>query len=308
MYKKPDMSIYKGRVDAEKDSQRWHEKIQPLAYPYNASQGIAFLGFCCDEGVKRNGGRIGAKKAPKVLKAALSNFAYHDALQLYDAGDLICETNLEAAQKTLALHVKTLLQKQHFPIVLGGGHEVAYGSYKGMRGYFGAEKSIGIINFDAHFDLRRSETANSGTPFLQIAEDSKDFKYLCLGISKASNTKSLFDLAKELNVDYILDVAMHFYNIQNIFDKIENFMAEVSILYITVDSDVFAPYIVPSTSAMSGRGIEPGLVYLLLEKIFQSKKVKLVDIAEFSPKYDIEHIGEKVISRLVFDIVSLCRF
>ena len=62
--------------------------------------------------------------------------------------------------------------------------------------------NIGIINLDAHFDLRQDQYATSGTPFRQIAEhlDIKEqpFHYLCIGISQFSNTASLYEQAFDL--------------------------------------------------------------------------------------------------------------
>ncbi len=51
----------------------------------------------------------------------------------------------------------------------------------------------------------------------------------------------------------------------------------------------------PSVSAMASRGVEVGLVYELLKYLFENyrNKIKLLDIAEFNPKYDINNIGEK---------------
>ncbi len=44
-----------------------------------------------------------------------------------------------------------------YPIVLGGGHEIAFGHYCGIKDYNASidrKDKLGIINFDAHFDLR----------------------------------------------------------------------------------------------------------------------------------------------------------
>ena len=71
---------------------------------------------------------------------------------------------------------RTLLRAGHRVIGLGGGHEIAWASYQGIAA--GALQDdqrlarLGIVNFDAHFDLRQPEQAgrgSSGTPFLQIA-------------------------------------------------------------------------------------------------------------------------------------------
>ena len=52
-------------------------------------------------------------------------------------------------------------------VVLGGGHETAYGSHLGL----GPRPRLGVLNLDAHFDLREAERPTSGTPFRQIAAD-----------------------------------------------------------------------------------------------------------------------------------------
>jgi formiminoglutamase len=307
MYKKPNSDLWNGRVD-EQDGElgfRWHQKVEFLEYPYEQSSGVAFLGFECDEGVKRNKGRVGASKGSDELKKAMGGFAYHQTSKLYDCGKVVANEDLEKSQEELALHVTALLKNNHFPMVLGGGHEVAFGSFMGLYNHF--KDDIAIINFDAHFDLRKNKVATSGTPFAQIASTCKEFNYMCLGVSKAANTKALFAQAEALHVKYILDTKMTYMYINDIKEKLDNFLKQKEYIYITIDTDVFPAYQVPAVSAMAGRGVDVGLVYDVLEYLFENyrNKIKLVDIAEYNPKYDINEIGKKVVSRLIYDIVSL---
>jgi len=314
MYNKPNKKLWNGRIDKEDKSlgKRWHQKIKFLPHPYTKSSGIAFLGFDCDVGVKRNKGRAGAAKACDVLKSGLGNFAYHlENKILYDAGKVKATLDLEASQKLLASHITQLLEAKHFPIILGGGHEVAYPSFLGLFDALEEKKNIAVINFDAHFDLRENKEATSGTPFSQIAQVCKsekvDFNYMCLGISKAANTQALFKKAKELNSKYILDTKMTYRNFQKILNKLDTFLTKKEYIYITIDTDVFSASSVPAVSAPASRGIELNITYDILEYLFSKYKtrIKLVDIAEFNPIYDIADIGKKTISRLLFDIVSL---
>ena len=309
MYSKANPDFWNGRVDKEDGEfgKRWHEKIEFLEYPYTDKIGIAILGFECDEGVKRNKGRVGAASGSDELKKAMGGFAYHDTPTLYDCGKVVASDDLETSQEELALHVKTLLDNNHFPIVLGGGHEVAYGSYLGLYNFLEDNKEIAIINFDAHFDLRVNEIATSGTPFAQISKLDTPFNYICLGVSKAANTKALFSTAEALHVEYILDTKMTYMYINEIKEKLDNFLKQKEYIYITIDTDVFPSYQVPAVSAMASRGVELGVVYELLEYLFENykDKIKLLDVAEFNPKYDINDIGKKAVSRLIYDIVSL---
>ena len=311
MYKKPNSDLWSGRVD-EQDGElgkRWHEKIEFLEYPYNQKSGVAFLGFECDEGVKRNKGRVGAAKGSDELKKAMGSFAYHQKTKLYDCGKIVANEDLENSQEELALHVSSLLKNNHFPIVLGGGHEVAYGSFLGLYNSLENNEEIAIINFDAHFDLREDERATSGTPFAQISKLDTPFNYMCLGVSKAANTKALFAKAKSLHVEYVLDTKMTYLFIEEIKEKIDNFIKNKEFIYITIDTDVFCAHQIFGVSAVASRGVELSLIYDLLEHLFHgyADKIKLVDIAEFNPKYDINEIGKKTVSRLIYDIVDFIK-
>jgi len=313
MYNEPNKDLWQGRVDSEDKElgKRWHEKIKLLPSPYKKDRGIAFLGFDCDVGVKRNKGRVGAGQGGDELKKAMGNFAYHlENIKLYDAGKIEASPNLDESQIALSSHITKLLKHNHFPIVLGGGHEVAYASFIGLFNSLEENKNIAILNFDAHFDLRVANEATSGTPFSQIAnvceQNSVEFNYMCLGISKASNTKALFAKAKDLKVKYILDTKMSYQNIQKIKNKLDVFLTMKEHIYITIDTDVFGAHSVPAVSAPAARGIELNLTYDVLEYVFKKykHKIRLIDFAEFNPTYDINDIGKKAIARLIYDVVQ----
>jgi formiminoglutamase len=57
-----------------------------------------------------------------------------------------------------------------------------------------SRKKIGIINFDAHFDLREAEQVTSGTPFLNAAklseQNQKNF-IICASVSRSIQTRKL---------------------------------------------------------------------------------------------------------------------
>lgn len=314
MYKEANKNLWTGRVDKEdgQDGKRWHEKVEFLPEPYKNKKGISLLGFECDLGVKKNKGRVGSKDAGDILKKNMGNFAYHlKNTKLYDAGKVVASDDLAQAQDELGKHVCKLLKNKHFPIILGGGHETAYGSFKGLHKFLEKEEDIAIINFDAHFDLRVNKEATSGTPFAQISalcqKDKTNFSYMCLGVSEASNTKALFQKAKDLNVKSINDTKMNFLYIKQIKKKLDKFLKNHKYIYITIDTDVFSSYILSAVSAPASRGISVEITYEILKYLFKNykKQIKLLDITEFNPLYDDQNLSAKIISRLVFDIVHL---
>ncbi|MGF7229781.1 formimidoylglutamase, partial [Arachidicoccus sp.] len=253
-------------------------------------------------------------RGPKVLRSTLSNLPAHFSTQqrMFDLGNIVCTNrNLEEAQNQLSIAVSEILKNGGFPVLLGGGHEILYGHYGGVKKNY-LSKKIGVINFDAHFDLRSvaERAATSGTGFYQIAQDCKteknDFLYFAIGILESGNTLELFDRADELNVEHILARDFHFSNLAGIKSKIRTFMDKTDIICLTIDMDVFASADAPGVSAPSATGIRCDLVfYEILKCIVESKKVISMDIAELNPGFDIDDHTAKLAASIVFDWVKL---
>ncbi|WP_416138563.1 formimidoylglutamase [Halomonas sp. HK25] len=307
LYSAIDMSLWQGRTDPEPDNERWHQQIQPLTP--NAKPGCALLGFACDAGVARNQGRTGAAEGPSALRRALAPLAWHRRGPAYDAGDVRCEGDaMEAAQQTLADHLAPLLDDGHLPIVLGGGHEVAYASWSGLAQHLEERREpaqrVGIINFDAHFDLRDpAHVRSSGTPFSQIADDCArrgwPFRYACLGVSRAANTRGLFQRAADLKVLVREDRDFQPARLDGIQRDLERFIARVDYLYLTIDLDVLPAAEAPGVSAPAARGISLALIEPLIESIRDSGKLRLADLAELNPGRDIDGRTARAAARLV---------
>lgn len=308
-----DMSAWTGRIDPESNSERWHQCIRPLAQA--GSKGVALLGFASDAGVKRNQGRPGATRGPQAIRRALAPLAWHHQGPAFDAGDVVCQGDaLEEAQQRLGERLAELLDAGHFPVVLGGGHEIAFGSWQGLARHLEAQGSkhdrppqIGIVNLDAHFDLRDpSHAHSSGTPFAQIADACEQrhwpFRYACLGVSRASNTRALFQRAKDLGVLVREDREFTAATLEAILRDVKRFIAHCEHLYLTIDLDVLPATEAPGVSAPAARGVSLALIEPLIEIIRDSGKLRLADIAELNPEHDIDGRTAKVAARLVHQL------
>jgi formiminoglutamase len=305
-----DPSVWQGRIDALEGElgQRWHQAMQPLGAA-TPSGSTVLIGFACDAGVARNQGRPGAAEGPRALRHALRNLPLHDCTRLADAGDVVCvDDALEAAQDELARVVATQLDAQRFPLVLGGGHEVAFGSFSGLARHLAAREAapvIGIVNFDAHFDLRRDARATSGTPFRQVAEDCATrgwpFRYACLGVSRYANTRALFARATELGVLWREDAQC---TDPETAVALADFVARVDHLYLTVCLDVLPGAVVPGVSAPAARGVELAVLEPLIDAVCASGKVRVADLAELNPRLDLDGRSTAVAARLAARIAD----
>ena len=305
MYKAADMAIWSGRDDGY-GKERWHQCITPLHH--SSPPGVALVGVASDTGVTRNHGRDGAAAGPDVLRKSLANLACHHTPPIYDAGNLHCEDDdLETLQLEQTDKICQLLEQKHFPLIIGGGHEIAFGSFAGLEKYLSANQNsdpIGIINLDAHFDLRQAATATSGTPFLQIAtlcqQHGRAFNYLCLGINEAANTPTLFETAKQLGVHTLRDDEMNSWQLHHVEKKLRQFIQPCGSIYLSIDLDVLPAATAPGVSAPAARGVSLEIIEWLLKTIkdISAQRLKLVDVAEYNPKYDIDGRTARVAARL----------
>ena len=309
-----DMSRWQGRVDSEEGAlgRRWHQTVQAFE---NQTAGVALIGFACDAGVARNHGRVGASEGPRTLRATLANLPVRACGVIVDAGDVACVNDrLEAAQDALSRALAHLLGRGLRPITLGGGHEVAYGSWGGLARHLAGQPAaapaprIGIVNLDAHFDLRLAERASSGTPFRQIAEDCAargwPFRYCCLGVSDFANTTALFERAHELGVVWRRDEEMHMAHLGDTLAMLDEVARSVDHIYLTVCLDVLPAAVAPGVSAPAARGVELAVVEAVVDRVVASHKLRLADVAELNPRLDDDSRTARVAARLVGRIAN----
>jgi arginase len=132
---------------------------------------ISLIGVPMDLGQSRRGVDMG----PSALRYAgaierLQNLNY----DIHDLGDIPINRpdqrdevgnklkNLEQvieANETLASMVDTEIQKDRFPLIIGGDHSIAIGSLAGISKHY---ENLGVIWYDAHGDLNTSDTSPSG--------------------------------------------------------------------------------------------------------------------------------------------------
>lgn len=314
-YQAPQTTLWKGRHDSPPASFFFQTvKLLDLNNPVAADQHtsrFALLGFSCDEGIRRNLGRTGAAEGPDALRAVLAKMPVHrqDA-ELYDAGNITCKDHdLESAQQALGHAVHQLLDHGYTPILIGGGHEIAWGHYQGIALKY-PDKNLGIINVDTHFDMRPTlddDKGSSGTPFLQIANAheaaKKRFDYNCIGIHEYGNSRQLFKTAEHYKAHILLADDLYSQPADVPKKFIDRILHDNDFVYLSLCLDVFSAAYAPGVSAPQAFGLSPWQIVPLLRRAAESGKVISYDIAELSPKYDIDARTAKLTANFIYEII-----
>ncbi|BAQ10680.1 formiminoglutamase [Bacillus sp. OxB-1] len=294
MLRKVDQTIWSGRTDhlINRASFRYHQIIEFGDLPQEdaSTATCALIGFECEEGVHRNKGRLGAASAPDALRGELAKLPWRmdEEKRVIDLGNLQCQGNqLEEAQRDLGDVVAEVLSTGAVPIILGGGHETAYGHYLGVRKFIGNTATLGIINIDAHFDMRSyDEQPSSGTMFRQILEQDPKSDYFVLGIQRFGNTQELFDKADELGATYLYEEELTERSMKESVQAIEAFMAKHDYIMLTLCTDVLNAAFAPGVSAPSPFGLDPSIVRTIIRTVTSKENALSFDISEVNPAVD----------------------
>ena len=150
-----------------------------------------------DFGVRANHGRGGADRA---FQSFLNYFLNMQVNRFFPAESVailgavvatasVEDDNIEALREATAANdhtvsavVRRITELGAIPIVIGGGHNNAYGCLKGSSE--AKERSINCLNIDAHTDLRSTEGRHSGNGFTYAAEAGYMANYFMLGLQE----------------------------------------------------------------------------------------------------------------------------
>lgn len=226
-----------------------------------------------------------------------------------DLGDVLVDDDLEIGQQTLGEYAAAPLGAGRPVVVLGGGHEVARASYFALRDSARLEGArLGVLNLDAHFDLRVADRATSGTPFLQIAEDEhragRRLDYLVLGIARAANTDDLFATADRIGAEYRFDLDCQAADLAAVRDQVSGFLDRVDLVHLTVDLDCLPGEVAPGVSAPAALGIPLAVLLAVVGQVARSGRLGLLDIAELNPRFDQDGRTARAAARIIHEVCT----
>jgi formiminoglutamase len=255
------------------------------------------IGFPQDEGVRRNGGRPGGAEAPRAVRHWLYRLTPWDAVsgadltrrRALDLGDVRTVGGLEASQEALGEVVAAVLAAGGVPVVLGGGHETAYGHY---LAYARAGWAVGIVNLDAHLDVRpyAAGQGHSGSPFRQALERPTDplpgQLYCCLGAQPFSVSGEHLDYVSEGGgtVRWRDQVAGRL--AEELERQCRRMAGQGCPVYLTVDADVVRTADVPGVSAPNPLGLDGAEVAACCRAAGATPGLTSFEIVEINPQLD----------------------
>lgn len=286
----------------DKNDPRLGEVVQSDPIHYGTAD-IVILGCPQDEGVRRNGGRVGAAAAPDAIRTQFYRLTpFNIKKKVFDLGDVKIGSSLEETHLTQKEVVMQVLLDGKRLIVLGGGNDISYPDGVAMAEVFGPEWWIGV-NIDAHLDVRIADERNNGTQFRQLLDEGhlKPTYFYEAGYQT--------HLTSPVYYEYIRDLGVHRISLEILRSRAEadlelkeqiraKFIGHSSSLntFFGFDMDVVRMADAPGTSAPSPLGLRAGEFIQLVKYAASLANTKIIEFSEVNPKYDVDDRTTKLVA------------
>jgi len=302
----------------------------PESFLKNCEAPYVLFGIPEDIGIRANYGRPGAASAWESAISSIANIQHNrfcKGSRLLVLGSLDVRQEMEEVQgldfkvfedrvklsalvekidKEVAHIIFTIVKAGKIPIVIGGGHNNAYGNIKGTA--LAKGKPVNAINFDAHSDFRILEGRHSGNGFSYAYEEGFLKKYFIFGLHESYTSKSVLDIMKKSEDR----VRYNTYDEVNI-RKEKNFEQELFQALSFIKNDPFGieidldalPNIASSAMTMSGYSVEE--TRLFISYFGQNQNASYLHICEGAPDLGEEknnHLIGKLIGYFITDFIK----
>ncbi len=228
----------------------------------------------------------GSANGPKAILENSHYVEYYDAelkTEIYKACGIASVPEVkfnnqfdEEAMELIEARTEAHLTNNKFLVTLGAEHTITYGVFKAFKKKY---NNIGILQIDAHSDLRLSYEGNKWSHASVMARILElNPQIFQVGIrAQCIEEAQLIQSSDNIHTWFAHDI----WDNEKWMDELVEQLPEQ--LYITIDADGFDPSVCPSVGTAEPGGMLWYPTLKFLRKVFKKCDVKGFDIVELNP-------------------------
>ncbi|GAB4127769.1 MAG: formimidoylglutamase [Roseiflexaceae bacterium] len=268
-----------------------------------ATAEVVVLGCPQDEGVRRNGGRVGAAAGPDTIRDRLYRLVAIEQLRLFDLGNTIIGATLEETHAVQRALVAEIVRDGKIVISLGGGNDISYPDCAGL-----ADAEPGAVlafNIDSHYDVREDRPRNSGTPYRMLIEEGRiqPQHFWELGSQP-------FAVA-QAHTAYLHQCGAHLRTLKEwrsagVAATLEQILAGSACpaIFWGIDLDVVRAADSPGVSAPNPTGLSAEEIVQVAELAGRDPRSRVFEISELNPNYDLDQRSSRLAAILIWSFLA----
>ncbi len=293
--------------------------VESFTLSTNGNKTVAILGVPLGYGASMAGVDIG----PAALRVArLEQRIERLGYRVRDLGEMRLERpqsiplqgeklrylrEISNACKQLADEVEAILQAEELPLVVGGDHSIAIGSFSGAASYFKDRgETLGLIWFDAHADMNTPESTPSGNihgmPLAALlghgtseltnigGYSPKLDPRLCVHVGARDIDAGERELIQKLGIRFFTMREIDERGMSACMDEAIKIASQGTAGYgVTFDVDALDPGDAPGSGTLVRGGLTYREAHLGMEKIAEAGGMRYLEIVEINTALDVNN-------------------
>ncbi|MFD2611460.1 arginase [Paenibacillus gansuensis] len=214
----------------------------------------------------------------------------------------------------LAAKVSEIVARNSFPLVLGGDHSIAIGTYAGLAQHY---KNLGVIWFDAHADLNTEDSSPSGnihgmslgvglgrgpdllTQIKGAGPNLKPENIVLIGTRQLDAGEKEYIRSSGIKCFTMHDIDRK--GMSNVMDEAMSIVTRgTDGVHLSFDIDSLDPLEAPGTGTKIPGGVSYREAHFALELMYESRKITSAEFVEVNPSLDA---GNKT-ARLTVELIA----
>jgi len=211
------------------------------------------------------------------------------------------------ACEQLAVEVEEILKAGQLPLILGGDHSIAIGSFAGAASYYKKQnETLGLIWFDAHADMNTPESTPSGnihgmplatllgygTPELTNVAGfaPKLDPRLCAHVGARDIDPGEREMIKKLGMRFFTMREIDERGMKDVMDEAIKIASRGTAGYgVTFDVDVLDPGDAPGSGTLVRGDLTYREAHLAMEKIAEAGGMRMLEVVEINTALDVNN-------------------
>jgi formiminoglutamase len=249
--------------------------------------------------------------APDAVRRALKRFSTFDLVTgleldpaVRDAGDVAVQTLMPSEGfAPIKAAVEACTAAHDLTLLIGGNNAVTRPAAHALGLPLG---EIGLITFDAHFDMRDTEHGPmNGNPVRCLLEDGLPGANIAqIGLAPFANTRKMYDDAVAAGIE-IWDIEQVLEaGVEAAIDAALEHLSHVEAIFVDFDIDVIERAQLPGAPGARPGGLPAADFFRAARRLAEESRVRLVDLTELDPSLDVSDISALTAGRWVCEILA----
>ncbi len=214
---------------------------------------------------------------------------------------------ISIACEQLAAEVEAILSADELPLVLGGDHSIAIGSFSGAASYYKKQQeTLGLIWFDAHADMNTPDSTPSGNihgmPLSALLGHGTPELVNVAGFAPKVDPRLVAHVgARDIDPgerELIRQLGVRFFTMREIDERGMSACMDDAIAIasrgtagyaVTFDVDALDPGDAPGSGTLVRGGLTYREAHLGMEKVAEAGRMRLLEIVEINTALDVNN-------------------